>query len=33
MDVAEFEAKKDVNGTIAYWPSREGVVVHERSVA
>jgi predicted nucleotidyltransferase len=32
-DVAEFEAKKDVNGTIAYWPSREGVVVHERSVA
>lgn len=32
MDVAEFEAKKDVNGTIAYWPSREGVVVHERSV-
>jgi predicted nucleotidyltransferase len=33
MDVAEFEAKKDVNGTIAYWPAREGVVVHERSVA
>ena len=33
MDAAEFEAKKDVNGTIAYWPAREGVVVHERSVA
>ncbi len=33
MDVAEFDAKKDVNGTIAYWPSREGVVVYERSVA
>lgn len=32
-DVVEFESKKDVNGTIAYWPSREGVVVHERSVA
>ena len=33
MDAAEYEAKKDVNGTIAYWLSREGVVVHERSVA
>jgi predicted nucleotidyltransferase len=32
-DVTEFEAKKDVNGTVAYWPSREGMVVHERSVA
>ena len=33
MDVAEFDAKRNVNGTIAYWPAREGVVVHERSVA
>jgi predicted nucleotidyltransferase len=33
MDAAEYEAKKDVNGTIAYWPAREGVVVHERSIA
>lgn len=31
MDAAEFDARKDVNGTIAYWPAREGVVVHERS--
>jgi predicted nucleotidyltransferase len=33
MDATEFDANKDVNGTVAYWPSREGVVVHERSVA
>jgi predicted nucleotidyltransferase len=33
IDAAEFEAKKDVNGSIAYWPSREGVVVQKRSVA
>lgn len=33
LDVDEYEAKKDVNGTIAYWPAREGVVVHERSIA
>lgn len=32
-DVVEFEAKKDVNGTMAYWPAHEGVVVHERAVA
>ena len=32
-DIAEFEANKDVNGTMAYWPAHEGVVVHERSVA
>jgi uncharacterized protein len=32
-DMAEFEAKKDVNGTMAYWPAHEGVVVHERAVA
>lgn len=32
-DLAEFEAKKDVNGSMAYWPAHEGVVVHERAVA
>ncbi|MBI2168496.1 MAG: nucleotidyltransferase domain-containing protein [Actinobacteria bacterium] len=32
-DVAEFERKKDVNGTMFYWPSREGEVVYERAVA
>lgn len=32
-DVAEFEQKKDVNGTMFYWPSREGQVVYERAVA
>ncbi len=32
MDAAEYEAKKDINGAIAYWPAREGVVVHERSI-
>lgn len=32
-DVAEFEAKKNVNGTIYYWPAREGVTLHERAVA
>jgi predicted nucleotidyltransferase len=28
-----YGARRDVNGTIAYWPSQEGVVVHERFVA
>jgi predicted nucleotidyltransferase len=32
-DVAELEAKKDVNGTMAYWPAHEGVVLHERAAA
>ncbi len=32
-DVAEFEAKKNVNGTMYYWPAREGVTLHERAVA
>ena len=32
-DVAEFAAKKNVNGTMVYWPSREGLVVHERAIA
>jgi predicted nucleotidyltransferase len=33
LDVDEYEAKKDIIGTIAYWPTREGVVVHERSLS
>lgn len=32
-DVAEFETKKNVNGSMIYWPAHEGVVVHEHSVA
>ncbi|MGH9090674.1 MAG: nucleotidyltransferase domain-containing protein [Acidimicrobiales bacterium] len=32
-DMEEFEAKKNVNGTMAYWPAHEGVVVHDRAVA
>lgn len=30
-DEAEFEARKDVNGSMHYWPSREGRVVSERT--
>lgn len=30
-DVAEFEARKDVNGSMCYWPAREGRVVYERA--
>lgn len=30
-DVAEFEARKDVNGSMYYWPAREGRVVYERA--
>ncbi len=30
-DVAEFEAGRDVNGTMVYWPAHEGLVVHERA--
>jgi predicted nucleotidyltransferase len=29
-DVAECELRKDVIGSMRYWPLREGVVVHER---
>lgn len=32
-DLGEFEAKKDVNGSMIYWPAHEGVVVHEHAVA
>lgn len=31
--VAEFEARKDDNGSPYYWPAREGHVVHERPAA
>jgi uncharacterized protein len=32
-DVEEFERRKDVNGSMLYWPAREGRVVYERAVA
>ena len=32
-DVKEFEAKRNVNGSMLYWPAHQGVVMHERSVA
>lgn len=32
-DRAEFEARKDVNGSPYYWPAREGLVVYERAAA
>lgn len=32
-DLAEFEAKRNVNGSMLYWPAHQGVVMHERSVA
>lgn len=32
-DREEFERRKDVNGSMQYWPSREGEVVYERAVA
>jgi predicted nucleotidyltransferase len=31
-DVEEFERRMDVNGSMRYWPCREGEVVSERSV-
>ena len=30
-DIAEFERRKDVIGSIHYWPAREGEVVYERA--
>jgi len=30
-DVEEYEARKDVNGSIFYWPAHEGEVVYERA--
>jgi len=32
-DVEELERRKDVNGSMLYWPAREGRVVYERAVA
>ncbi len=32
-DVDEFEGRKNVNGSIFYWPAREGEVVYERDAA
>lgn len=32
-DVAEFERRRDVNGSMVYWPAREGEVVYERAAA
>lgn len=30
-DLAEYERRKDVIGSMAYWPAREGEVVYERA--
>lgn len=30
-DVAEYERRKDILGSTAYWPAREGEVVYERA--
>jgi uncharacterized protein len=30
-DVGEFARRKDVNGSLLYWPAREGEVVYERA--
>lgn len=30
-DTAEYERRRDVIGSMVYWPSREGRVVHERA--
>lgn len=32
-DTTEWERRKDVNGSMHYWPSREGEVIYDRSVA
>ncbi len=32
-DLEEFEAKRNVNGSMLYWPAHEGLLMHERSVA
>ncbi|NNN21608.1 MAG: nucleotidyltransferase domain-containing protein [Acidimicrobiales bacterium] len=32
-DLAEYEAGKDVNGTMVYWPAHEGMVLHDAAVA
>lgn len=30
-DLAEYERRKDIIGSILYWPAREGEVVYERA--
>lgn len=30
-DLAEYERRKDVIGSMAYWPEREGEIVYERA--
>jgi predicted nucleotidyltransferase len=32
-DLEEFDRRKDVNGSMLYWPAREGQVVYERDAA
>ena len=32
-DTTEWERRKDVNGSMHYWPSREGEVIYDRDVA
>jgi predicted nucleotidyltransferase len=32
-DVEEFDRRKDVNGSMLYWPAREGKVIYERPAA
>ena len=32
-DLDEYERRKDVNGSLLYWPAHEGVVVYERPAA
>jgi uncharacterized protein len=32
-DLDEYERRKDVNGSMQYWPSRVGEVVYDRAVA
>lgn len=31
--IAEYESRRDVNGSPYYWPAREGQVVYERTAA
>lgn len=32
-DIQEYDQRKDVNGSMFYWPAREGEVVYERAAA
>jgi hypothetical protein len=33
VELEEFDRRKDVNGSMRYWPVREGRVIHERPAA